>query len=353
MRIWIDILTPKQLLFFTPLVRLLEKKGHEVYSTTRNYREITELSKLRKLKMEPIGEHGGGSLYLKLHNSALRVAKLAHSVNRKKIDKAISFSSVEAARVAHGLSIPHYCISDSPHAEAVSKLTIPLSKLLFTPWVIPIKAWTCYGINQDDIIQYKALDPFVWLTSFKPDIHFKETRGLTGEAPLITVRPSEEYAAYLLNSSKNSITVKIIDTLLHSGMELQIVILPRYKKQLNFFKHRYKKDVKVIEHGIDGADLLTSTDFFIGAGGTMTAEAVLLGTPAISCFPSHTTYVDHFLIKKNLIKHTLDPKTVLENVKTYVHNERAISEFKKKAKLLRREMKDPLPIIARRIVQHS
>ncbi len=349
MRVWIDVLTPKQILFLTPLARLLEERGHEVYTTTRNYREVTELSRLKTLSMEFVGEHGGGSLYRKLRNSAQRVVRLARSVSTKGVEKAVSFSSVEAARVAFGLSIPHCCISDSPHAEAVSKLTVPLSRLLFTPWVVPKRAWTRYGIRKSDIVQYKALDPLVWVKSFTPDAHFKEKLGLKGKEPVVTVRPPEEYAAYLLNSREKSATAKIVDTLVRSRLNLQIVVLPRYHEQVAFFKRRFKRNARVLEHGVDGANLLASTDFFIGAGGTMTAEAVLLGTPAISCFPSHPTYVDRFLETRGLIRHVLNPKAILKHVRSYLEDEELVTEFRKKAARLREEMRSPLPLIAETI----
>ena len=136
---------------------------------------------------------------------------------------------------------------------------------------------------------------------------------------------------------------------MRSRLNLQIVVLPRYHEQVTFFKRRFKRNAQVLEHGVDGANLLASTDFFIGAGGTMTAEAVLLGTPAISCFPSHPTYVDRFLETRGLIRHVLNPKAILEQVRSYVEDEELVTEFRKKAARLREEMRNPLPLIAETI----
>ena len=141
MRVWLDVLTPKQANLFAELHDRLNAKGCKVLVTTRHYREVNELLELRKLKTSKFGRHGGAYLKDKLLESSKRVTALAEIVGDYSPDVAISFSSPEAARVAFGLKIPHYCVSDSPHAEAVCRLTIPFSQKLFTPWVIPTYAW--------------------------------------------------------------------------------------------------------------------------------------------------------------------------------------------------------------------
>ncbi|MEM4246255.1 MAG: DUF354 domain-containing protein [Candidatus Bathyarchaeia archaeon] len=353
LKIWIDILTPKQLLFLHPLALLLEDRGHSLYLTTRDYREVNELSRLKGVHLISYGRHGGGSLAHKLRQSARRVTRLAREVDMRGIDLAVSFSSVEAARVAFGLSIPHICISDSPHAEAVSRLTVPLSSLLFTPWVVPRKAWTRYGIPVGSVIQYKALDPYVWTRNFNPDASFAQKLGLSSGEPLVTVRPPEEQAAYLLNSENVSATVQIIDRLLKSDLSLQIAVLPRYGSQLRSLRRSFGKRVRVLAHSVDGANLLASSSFFIGCGGTMTAEAVLLGTPAVSCFPSRPTHVERFLIRQGLIRHTLDPASVEKEVRRYLYDKGLVGKFKERAARLRGMMEDPLPVIADNVENFS
>ena len=197
MRAWIDILTPKQANFFTPLIKRLSGHGAEILATTRKYREVNQLLEIRKISAIKIGRHGGRILKNKLVSSAERTRRLALLLSKRRCDLALSFSSPEAARVAYGLSVPHYCVSDSPHAEAVSRLTIPLSKMLFTPKVVPKSAWSRYGIREDLIVQYDALDPAAWLKEFKPNPRVLDDLGLDQSLPIITVRPEETEASYL------------------------------------------------------------------------------------------------------------------------------------------------------------
>ena len=150
-------------MFFKPAVDLLRKSGHELLCTSRHYREAVDLAKIQGLNLKIVGRHGGSERYEKLQESAKRIHQLAYEIRKFKPDIAITFSSPEGARVAFGLGIKHIGFNDSPHAEAVSKLTIPLMDHLFSPWVIPNSAWALFGISKKNITRYRALDPAAWL----------------------------------------------------------------------------------------------------------------------------------------------------------------------------------------------
>src|SRR5712692_7025937 len=110
LRIWIDVLTPKQALFFAPLYDLLKSNNHDVLVTTRVYREAIQTLQLKKLPFRLVGKHGGADPYVKLVSSAQRIVSLARLIQKWRPDVAVSFSSVEASRVAFGLSIPHVAV---------------------------------------------------------------------------------------------------------------------------------------------------------------------------------------------------------------------------------------------------
>ena len=117
-------------MFFKRAVVLLCNSGHEVLCTSRRYREATELARIKKLDLTVVGKHGGADRYDKLRESAMRSYELVEVVKRFGPNMAITFSSPEGSRVAFGLGISHIGFNDSPHAEAVAKLTIPLMKKL-------------------------------------------------------------------------------------------------------------------------------------------------------------------------------------------------------------------------------
>ena len=72
MKIWIDILTPKQLLFSEPIVEKLGKK-HDLLCTSREYDEVSKLAKIRDFDLVFVGKHGGGDRETKLKASIDRM----------------------------------------------------------------------------------------------------------------------------------------------------------------------------------------------------------------------------------------------------------------------------------------
>ena len=352
MKVWLDILTPKQANFLCELQHRLIAKGFKTVLTTRQYREVNELLELKGTKAIQVGRHGGGELKDKLLESSRRVSDLTQVIEDLKPDVAISFSSPEAARVAFGLKVPHFCVSDSPHADAVCRLTIPLSQKLFTPWVIPIYAWSRYGAAPRDIVRYKALDPIVWVSSYKSNKEAFDGLKLDPNKPILVVRTPEEFAAYLTerSSTLSSKVTDVIGKVLEiNGGGMQVVILPRYDVQRDRLKKRFGDRVIVPEHVIDTIPLLRASSVLIGGGGTMTAEAALLGIPVISYYPGEPTFVERFLIKYGLVERVLDPGRIAQRALAISKSDDFREFYQKKSAKLVRSMEDPLRIIVQRI----
>ena len=91
MRVWIDILTPKQALFFEPLIQVLRERGDEVIVTSRRYREAELLLRKRQINAEFIGSHGGKELSNKLSASLERSDLLLEYFKDDKPD-AVSYT---------------------------------------------------------------------------------------------------------------------------------------------------------------------------------------------------------------------------------------------------------------------
>lgn len=354
MRVWLDVLTPKQANMFTELSARLTSTGCKVLVTTRQYREVNELLELRKLKNTEVGRHGGGLLKDKLAESSKRIGALAKIVDEYAPEAAVSFSSPEAARVAFGLKIPHYCISDSPHAEAVCRLSIPLSQKLFTPWVIPTYAWKRYGINSRDVIRYHALDPIVWLRAWKKNPRALDDLNLDITKPIIVIRTTEEFAAYLSGNSTAQLskTIEIVEKLLSmNGTQIQIVVMPRYDEQSERFRKRFGDRVIVPQHVIDAIPLLQASTAFIGGGGTMSAEAALLGVPTVSYYPGEQTFVEKFLVNYGLIERIFDPGRIAHRVMAISRSREFLEFYRKKSSRLVNGMEDPLRVITRHVLR--
>jgi len=352
MLVWLDILTPKQLLFFEEIGRRLEKKECEVFYTTRQYREVDDLLKLRDIGPVVVGRHGGPTLEEKLAASAHRIEELSHIISRAKPDLSLAFASPEAARTAFGLAIPHYTVNDSPHSMAVARLTIPLAEKLFSPAIIPRSIWTKLGATRDQLIQYRGLDPIVWLKNLKPNPKVLRELGLDNASPIVVFRAEESFASYLLGKvCEQSVVVPIVDGLVKThGDEVQIVVLARYAEQVPALRSVLPERMIVPTKAVDGPSLLSYSSLFIGAGGTMTAEAALLGVPALSCYPGEPTIVEKYLIREGLVERTVKPRRAIRRIGRILGDIDVEHELQRgRAQSLMATMEDPAEVIVNHI----
>ena len=333
MKIWIDILTPKQLLFSEPIIEKLGQK-HKILCTSREYNEVSKLAKIRDFDLIFVGKHGGGDKESKLRASIDRIEKLSKKIKRFEPDIVISFGSPEAARISFGLGIKHVMFCDSPHANAVMKLTLPLIQKLLIPSVIPKEEFSKFGINQKDIVQYKAIDAVVTMQR-KIDENIKSPFEDNNKKNIL-IRVEEEEAAY---TSKSSKIIPIIKKIVNDHKDENIVVLGRYSKQISNLQKSIGRKAKVIKMSFDGKYLLNNTDVFIGSGGTMTAESALMGIPTIS-YNAVPNIIENFLVKKSLVKRETNPKRVSNEIKRIFGVSR--DKNQKRAEKVVKQMEDPI-----------
>ena len=344
MKVWIDVLTPKQALFFEPLYRALGRQGHEALITTRVYREAEQTLSLKKLRFSVIGSHGGGTAFGKLIASAERITKLASFIEKWKPSVAVSFSSVEASRVAFGLGIPQVAANDSPHSWMVARLTIPLTTFLCCPWIIGRSVWGEFGGPMKKVILYRALDPAAWLKRHHPDDTVLRQLGLRKDPPIVVFRTEEAFASYLMGkaSDEEPVVGPIIDELLRRGLECKVVVSTRYGMQAPVIRKRFGDKVTVVDRIVDATSLLSYSSAFVGSGGTMTVEAALLGIPSISCFPGPRPLYIQYLERLGIVKTIRSPREVATRVHEILSDPQAFDGQKRKGKELLARMEDPI-----------
>ncbi len=337
MKIWFDILTPKQVNFFKPVVDDLKKRKHNVLCTSRSYREVEGLAKIKGLELRIVGKHGGESLASKLRASAERVLQLVDIIADYNPDTLVSLSSPEASRVALGLAIPHLGFSDSPHAEAVCRLSIPFVTRLMCPWIIPARDFARYGIGKSNIQHYRALDPAMWLKTGFKSICSHEHFALDPAKKTIVFRLEESKAAYY--SNKKSVSTKLLKLLVENFGYCNLVILGRYSSQIESLMNEYGDKAVVIENVVDGTSLLMLSDVFVGSGGTMNCEAALLGVPNIS-YAMNKIHVTQYLIRKGLTNGLKNENQATKLVRYMLTNDKFRKQLRVKARLMLSQMED-------------
>ena len=293
MKIWFDILTPKQILFFESMARRLSGRN-TVLRTSRNYREVAGLMRIRGSSgFEIYGEFGGASAAGKLNASIGRMGPLAKRIARFRPDVAISACSPEASRISYGLGIPHIGFANTPHATAIMRLTVPFSRKILIPQHLSRRDFVQYGIRPRDVVNYNCMDEFVLIknpqakkrTIPKLDLKHKKT---------IVFRTYESQASYVDQEFDTK------DLLLDITAKLSgynIIVLGRYEDEIRRLSGNLPDNTTILNRTVDSGELLSMCDLFIGSTtGTMTREAIFRGVPSISCgvIPS----VDEKLLEK-------------------------------------------------------
>ena len=292
-----------------------------------------DLARIKGIKLLVVGRHGGSARKDKLQASARRIDLLTDIVSKFSPDLAISAGSPEAARVAFGLGIRHVAFSDSPHAEAVMRLTVPFVQKLLIPWVIPKEEFAKYGISKNDIVRYKAIDAASIVrenSSVKP-AKFGNNR------KTVVIRLEESAAAYVLG--KKSVSGSIIAEFAKEGDRYNVIVLARYKDQADRIRKKFGKRVRVVGRAVDGKSLLSATSLFIGSGGTMTAEAALMGVPTIS-YDAVPNHIEKYLVRAGLARRETDARRIVSLAKTMLERR---GDNKERARKILASMEDPYP----------
>ena len=340
MKVWFDLITPKQVLFFGPIIKELEASGAKVLATSRKYREVGPLADRAGLELTYVGDRGTKGPEEQLLAATRRQAEIIPIVKEFRPTAAVSIASAVCARVAFGLGIKHVAVNDSPHSEIAGRLSLPLSHHLLCPWVIPYSAWEKYGIQRRQVTTYHALDPAAWL----------KRKPVAGPVPkldsgkkTITVRVQESDAPYLAKADATW-TDKLLTSLIEAFPDSNLVALCRYDFQVEEIRSRFGSKLVIPEDVPSGHDLLSATDLFVGMGGTMNAEAALMGVPTISAFQG-TLYTERYLESVGLLWKALTPSALVSHAQRLLKGSFK-ARYSKKARQVLDSMEDPVPKIA-------
>ncbi|MEM1945898.1 MAG: DUF354 domain-containing protein [Candidatus Caldarchaeum sp.] len=339
--VWIDVLTPKQFWFFRRVTEELARRRFDLTVSSRAYEQVLPLiPEFKHAEVMVVGEYGGLHLRDKLIKSVERTRELLQAVG--EFDCAVSGGSPEAARISYGLGKPHILASDTPNSP-VNKLVAPVSAYVLSPWIVGKKPWRKLGVQNQDIVLYRALDPVAWLRSYKPSKQFLHEHGLD-ERNYVLVRTPEYKASYFINfgwsvEHFSDFLKKMVKQL----RDYKIVVLPRYSDEVAYLCKHLGDEAVVVDRPVKDFSLLYYAEVFVGGGGTMTQEAALLGVPTVSFYPSRLPKVIQYLKNQGLIIHVNSLQKLLDKAEAMLRDaDRIRSRLSRRARRLVGAMEDPV-----------
>jgi len=325
--VWLDALTSKQGTMLGFIARELKKRGFSVLVTCREY-EYT-VGSLKRLGIEPViaGRYSEGDPYDKVLVDAERIMKLIPVVKKEHPAALVAYPNPSAARLAYGVGIPYIGITDSPHAEVPSRLSLPLAKFVLCSKAIDSEEISKYMFRGSArLVQYDAVDELFWILRSKPDISYIRSLGLKPKEYVI-LRPHEEKATYYRGLN---VRVNVVELALALRRKYDIVLLPRYRSHLKLIQKLNSLGVrpKVIRNGYDGVSLTYYAAAVVTGGASIAREAALLLTPGLTYYPGKLTINEYVRSKgyplysvttndealEIIDKHATDPKPPYEAV---------------------------------------
>lgn len=309
---WVDIFNGPHVHFFQNADLFF---NHSIF-TARNYKPIPELIKLYGIDAKIIGVHGGKENIKKLNASSRRIVELADYIKDKNADVAVHKHSVEAARVAWGLGIKSISFIDNELMVPQNMLVCPLSNVLIAPICINQYVLRNFTPSHVSILQFDGVCEVANVYKYKPSENVLKKLNLKTDKPIIVLRGEPLLASY---NKKSSIVKNIIEKIKSDVPDAQVVHVSRDGEQ-----------IENVQETFDARSLCYYADIVISGGGTMTREAALLGTRAITYFYNPLS-VDKYLMKFGLLESYRDNEILNVNwskeISRTSQNKKKVPEF--------------------------
>ncbi|HEY3727763.1 MAG TPA: DUF354 domain-containing protein [Solirubrobacteraceae bacterium] len=307
MRVWIDLSNSPHPLLFAPVARRLESEGHQVLPTARNNAQTAQLARERWPEVALVGGESPRGKAAKSKAIVQRMKDLWRWAASTRPDVALSHNSYAQIVASRSLGVPAVTAMDFEHQPA-NHLAFRLASVVLLPEALPMEAVRRQGANPRKVIRYPGLKEQLYIGDFEPNDGILAALGVH-ERPriLVVVRTPPSRAVY--HPSRSPL---FVDTLrMICGQDgVLCVALTRHPEQVTMIKQLRLRNCIVPRSAIDSRSLMYAADAMIGAGGTMTREAALMGIPTWTLFAGTTPAVDVWLESRGLLQRLREPADV-------------------------------------------
>lgn len=298
MRVWIDITNSPHVLFFRPLIRLLQADGHDVSITAREYAQTLELLELHGLAHDVVGpRHGGAGVLGKARALVGRLPALRRFGKARAFDLALAHGSHELTLAARSLGIPSATAHDYEFATLQHQLGLRAATRVVFPDAIPADRLARLGAKPPKLVRYPGIEEEYYLADFEPDPAVLD--GVDPAKVVVVVRTPPDVSLY--HRHGNPLFAGVLERL-GRDESVHAVVLPRTAEQRESIRGFGLPSLHIPEHAVDAPSLVALADLTVSAGGTMNREAAALGTPAYTTFTGRVGAVDERLMEQGRLR---------------------------------------------------
>jgi uncharacterized protein len=306
MRVWIDLSNSPHPLLFAPVARRLEHLGATIAVTARDNAQTVELAQERWRNLNVVGAESPPGRVRKAGGMLARAASLARWARWARPTVALSHNSYAQLVVARALGIPSVTAMDFEHQPA-NHLAFRAAGRILLPEVLPSAAVRRQGAAVRKVIRYPGLKEELYLGDFSPDRAVCSGLGLERRdgAALVVARTPPSGAVY--HRFDNPLFAACLRRLA-AQPHVRCVVLVRQENQRAGLEALELGNLTIPRAAVDARSLLFYADLMVGAGGTMTREAALMGIPTYSLFAGARPAVDRWLEQRGDLRRLHDPE---------------------------------------------
>lgn len=296
MRVWIDLANSPHVALFEPVVRALGERGDEVVLTARDHAQTLPLARRLWDDVTVVGGPSPPRLLAKGSAIAERAAALARFAAAAQPDVALSHGSYAQVAAAFAAGVPAVTMMDY-EAQPANHLSFRLARRVLVPESFPAAALRRFGAKERRVRRYPGFKEELYLAGFQPAGSVRRALGVADDEVLAVFRPAPEGALYHRGANGR------FDALCATAAAregVRVLVLARQPAE----RRRYARlrSAIVPDEPLDGRTLLAEADVVVGAGGTMSREAALLGTPTYTLFAGPLGAVDRALLARGAMR---------------------------------------------------
>lgn len=270
LRVLVEALHPAQVHFFRFAIELLQSQGHEVLVITREKDVTIDLIKqfgwnYRCLSRRRNGHFG---MAIELMSRYWQLLKLARQF---RPDVMVARTGVTIGLIGALLRIPRLVQDDTEHAKLQRAIGLPFATRIIT-------GSGYLGEHGTRQFRYKGQSSQAYLHPdyFHPKTERLVAAGIDPRQPYIVLRTVSWEAAH--DAGMRGIG--------EEGLKQVVTRLSQYGRVIISTEGRLPDSLKEYRNPLAAQDmhtLLAHCKLYIGEGGTMAAEAAVLGKPSIFC----------------------------------------------------------------------
>ena len=272
MRVLFDITHPADVHLFKVVIRRLRAEGHAVLVACRDKDVTVDLLCREGIEHECLSRIGKGLAGLG-KELLVRDSRMLRAALRFKPDVMVARGGIFIGPVGWLLRVPRLVVEDTEHAKVERMLSLPFATYICTG--------TGYqGDHGRRQMRFRGVPQFAYTDPrhFQPDAAPLCEAGVDPQEPYIVLRTVSWGAGHDLGIAGAG----------ESAVAEAVQRLRRFGRVLISSERPLPADLEVHRNPVPSnhmLDLLSFARLFVGEGGTMAAEAGLMGVPAIFTNP--------------------------------------------------------------------